>query len=234
MMIFLRRPTLVNDFHRFLPRTFRRTNTNYYFLLIAFYCVSYKFLVSPLIIMNGGVHQEHCVHVHLCITLSRFIVRDKIQSRWNVSWFSTLPRRSTLPPHRLRTCWTATLNAEGRPWATIICHRGNPYSTLTVRHGDPQNLFLEILVLCVKITNGDLKIRSKNFHFRGCDIFNNSRYLDLSVDLHLEIPWRFIVALTLIKFCFIYRNFTRSCYFIRFIEILIPQKGNLLLLWPIF
>ena len=82
----------------------------------------------------------------------------------------------------------------------------------------------------VKITNGDLKIGSKNFHFRGCDIFNNSRYLDLSVDLHLEIPWRFIVALTLIKFCFIYRNFTRSCYFIRFIEILIPQKGNLLLL----
>lgn len=108
--------------------------------------------------MNGGVHQEHCVHVHLCITLSRFIVRDKIQSRWNVSWFSTLPRRSTLPPHRLRTCWTATLNAEGRPWATIICHRGNPYSILTIRHGDPQSLFFEILVLCIKITKLDRRI----------------------------------------------------------------------------
>lgn len=108
--------------------------------------------------MNGDVDQEHCVHVHLCITLSRFIVRDKIQSRWNVSWFSTLPRRSTLPPHRLRTCWTATLNAEGRPWATIICHRGNPYSTLTIRHDDPQNLFFEILVLCIKITKLDRRI----------------------------------------------------------------------------
>lgn len=176
--------------------------------------------------MNGDVHQEHCVHVHLCITLPRFIVRDKIQSRWNVSWFSTLPRRSTLPPHRLRTCWTATLNAEGRPWATIICHRGNTYCTLTIRHGDPRNLFLEILILRIKITNGDLKIASKNFHFRGCDIFNNSRYLDLSVDLHLEVPSRLIIVL--IKSCFIHRNYTRSCYFTRFIEILILQKRNLL------
>ena len=99
-------------------------------------------LANILVLMNGSVLMN-CVHAHSQSILSRFIVRDKIQSRWKVSRFNTTRSHLT----NLKPVEPPTLYAEGRPRVTIICHRGNPCATPATGRADPENLFPEMPVL---------------------------------------------------------------------------------------